>query len=386
MHVGHARFVWNLALEQCDHARKLGGYADQKVWDRQLAEARQHTWLGEGSSSVQQAALRDLRQAFRNWWSNPGHFRYPTFRSRHRGSQGFVVRDLTVAKINRKWATVVVPKVGPVRFRLTRPVPPEAKSARVTLDRSGRWHVSFVASQPTFERTTTGSVIGLDMGVVATVTTSNGEHLTMPETLTPGEKSRRARLQRRLARQTKGSNRRQRTKQSLACLSAREVDRRNNWIEQTTTALVRDHDLIVVEDLKITNMVRSAKGTVEEPGTNVAQKRGLNRSIHAQSWGRFRTRLTDKAAAASSTCMVISVNPANTSRRCSGCGHTSSKNRESQAIFRCQACDHTTNADVNAAINIRAAGLVVHGRGGDVRPGSPGSPTEASTARKVLTP
>jgi putative transposase len=202
------------------------------------------------------------------------------------------------------------------------------------------------------------------MGVAESVTTSDGEHISMPVLLTPGEAQRKRRLQRQMARQQKGSQRRARTKQAVARISARETDRRKDWIEKTTTTLVRDYDLIAIEDLKVKNMVRSAKGTVEKPGKNVRQKSGLNRSIHAQSWALFRQRLTDKATNATDLVELVAVNPAYTSQRCSGCGHTAKENRESQAIFRCRACGFTANADVNAAINILAAGQAVSGRGG----------------------
>jgi putative transposase len=234
--------------------------------------------------------------------------------------------------------------------------------------------------------------VGIDLGVVTTATTSDGCHLVMVDPLSPTEQARRRRLQRRLARQTKGSNRRSATKHALARLSAREVDRRKDWIEKTTTALVRDHDLIAIEDLAVRNMARSARGTMDKPGTNVAAKRALNRSIHSQAWGLFRTRLEHKAAAAVNPdgtprhVVVIAVNPAHTSQRCSACGHTAKENRKNQAAFACVNCGHTDNADVNAAINIRelalatAPGHGVDGRGGDIRLGSPSSPNEASTS------
>ena len=402
-HCRHARFVWNLGLEQRNYwtrsqaARlpRLGAVEQQKA----LAEARHHTWLGEGSSVVQQSALRDLDRAFKNWWKNPAHFGRPTWRKAGL-HESFVIRDLTVERLGRKWATVVVPKLGPVRFRLTRSFADIAacKSARVTCDRAGRWWVSFTAPQPAFVRTPTGAVVGIDLGVAVTAATSDGNHLAMGELLSPAEKARRCRLQRRLARQTKGSNRRAATKHALARLSAREVDRRKDWIEQTTTALVRDHDLVAIEDLQVSSMVRSAKGSVERPGVNVAQKRGLNRQIHAQAWGLFRTRLEAKAAAAVDhdgtprPVVVIAVNPAHTSQRCTACGHTAKENRKNQAAFACVNCNHTDNADVNAAINIRelalasAPGHGVDGRGGDIRPGLPGNPDEASTSPPAATP
>jgi len=274
------------------------------------------------------------------------------------------VRDLTVRRLNRRWATLVVAKIGPVRFRLSRPLPLEYGMARVTLDRAGRWHVSFAAPQPTLEREPTGAAVGLDAGAVATLTTSDGAHDHAP-TLRPGETQRLRRLQRRLARQQKGSKRRAATKAAIARVNAREADRRRDWIERTTTALVRGFDLIAVEDLAVKAMVRSAKGAVEAPGVNVAQKRGLNRSISAQAWSMIRRRLTDKAA----TCgvEVVPVDPRRTSQRCAACGHTSADNRESQAVFGCRACGHQANADVNAALNILAAGLAVTARGGTSR-------------------
>ncbi|WP_298403707.1 transposase, partial [Ferrimicrobium sp.] len=129
----------------------------------------------------------------------------------------------------------------------------------------------------------TGEIVGIDMGVAHTATLSTGEFLDTPELLSKGEQRRKRRLQRKLARQVKGSNRRNQPKLAIAKLSAKESDRRKDWIEKTTTELVRNYDLIVLEDLKVKNMTRSAKGTVESPGKNVAQKSGLNRSILEQS-------------------------------------------------------------------------------------------------------
>jgi len=197
-----------------------------------------------------------------------------------------------VVRLNRRWATLQVPKCGPVRFRLSRPLPAKHKMARVTFERSGRWHVSFCAPQPVFERTLIGAAVALDAGVVATVATSDGEMLHAPG-LRPGETQRLRRLQRKLARQQKASKRRAHTKAAIAKLKATQTARRRDFIEQTTTALLRDFDLIAVEDLAVKHMVRSAKGTVERPGENVRQKAGLNRAISAQGWSRLRRRLVE---------------------------------------------------------------------------------------------
>jgi IS605 OrfB family transposase len=144
----------------------------------------------------------------------------------------------------------------------------------------------------------------------------------------------------------------------IARLKARETDRRKDWVEKTSADLARRFDTIRVEDLKIKNMVRSARGTITAPGTNVRAKAGLNRSIHAAGWGRLVKRIEDKA-----TGRVERVPPAFTSQICHACGHCASENRKSQAVFRCRACRHADHADVNAAKNI-AAGRAVTARGG----------------------
>jgi putative transposase len=187
-HCSDSRFVYNLGLEQRNlWQRHRAARINTATQMRELAEARQtNDWLKSGSSSVQQAALRDLDRAFQNWWKNPGHFSHPTWR-RAGTHEGFYVRDLRVRQINRNWGVVSIPKAGWVRFRATRSWADiqAATSARVNLDRSGRWHISFTTPAPAFQREPTGVVVGLDMGIAATVTTSDGAHLRMPRWLIP---------------------------------------------------------------------------------------------------------------------------------------------------------------------------------------------------------
>ena len=383
---GDARYVWNLGLEQRGlyqphRTRRVTAYSQM----RELAEARQSfAWLGEGSSSIQQQALRDLDRAFQNWWKNPGHFGRPTWR-RAGQHEGFRVVEVKTRRLNRKWAEVQIPKIGWVRFRLTRPWGDvdAGRSARVTLSHANQWHVTFASPQPEFARVSTNQSVGLDLGIVNSIATSRGDLLGMPALLSTGETQRKRRFERKRARQVVGSKRRDATKHQIAKLCERETVRRKDWIEKKTTALVKNYDFIAIEDLKIKNMVRSAKGTLATPGVNVRQKAGLNRAIHAQGWGTLRTRLEQKAAAATSIVEVVAVPACNTSRQCEKCGSTAKENRESQAVFRCRACGHHAHADVNAAKNILAAGLAVSGRGGTPHRGEVTDltqrPSEAST-------
>src|SRR5271169_3284063 len=362
-HCGHARYVWNLAVEQDSHWRpgRAGapGYLQQC---RQLTAARAgHPWLAAGSQTVQQQALRDFGQAMTAFFDPGNPARRPSWRKAGR-DEGFRIvgrgRQWDVRRVSRKAGQVWVPKAGWVRFRWSRPVPAGVKSYRVTRDRAGRWHVAFAVIPAPVPAPGNGQAVGIDRGVVVSAALSTGELLHAPA-LTARERIRLRRLQRTLARAKRGSNRRGRVRHAIARLRARETDRRKDWAEKASTDIARRFDVIRVEDLQIKNMTRSAKGTWENPGRNVRQKAGLNRGILGSGWGLLVRRLQDKAPG-----RVEKVSPAFTSQRCSACGQVDPKSRESQAVFRCTACGFACHADVNAAINI-AAGHAVTARGGD---------------------
>ncbi len=355
-HCGEARFVWNLALEQFKQwhpGRRSSPRPAERF--RQLAEARRETWLGNGSSSVQQQALRDFDRALQNW--HKGSHRRPRWRKRGQ-SEGFCVRDVRVRHLNKKWSAIQVAKAGRIRFRVSRPLPAESGMARITLDGAGRWHVSFPAPQAPVDREPTGSRVGIDRGVTTTLAYSDGTFLQAPQ-WSQRRARRLTRLQRQMARQRKGSNRRGRTKTAIAKLHQRQRDRLKNWTEKQTTKLVRTHDLIVVEALEIRNMVRrpapkpDGMGGYEHNGARA--KAGLNRGIHRQGWGQWGRRLREKAEASGVT--AIETPTHFTSQTCRACGVIATESRESQAAFHCVACGHQNHADRNAAENILARGL-----------------------------
>ena len=363
-HCGHARYVWNLAVEQHAHwrpgRRNAPGYLEQC---RQLTQARaEYPWLAVGSQTVQQQALRDFARAMAAFFDPGNPAGRPSWRKAGR-DEGFRItgrrgRQWEVRRVSRKIGEVWVPKAGWVRFRWSRAVPPGAKSYRVTMDRAGRWHVAFAVIPDPVPAPGNGQVVGIDRGVAVAAALSTGELLHCPG-LTARERTRLRRLQRTLARAQRGSKRRGRVRHAMARLRARETDRRKDWAEKASTGIVRRFDVIRVEDLQITNMTRSARGTRGDPGRNVAQKAGLNRGILRSGWGLLVRRLEDKAPG-----RVEKVKPHYTSQRCSACGQVDRDSRESQAVFRCTACGYACNADVNAAMNI-AAGHAVTARGGD---------------------
>jgi putative transposase len=357
-HCRDARYVWNLAVEQQLHwrpGRKAPGFVEQCA---QLTEARAEcTWLRAGSQTVQQQALRDFAQAMQNFFA--GTHRRPRWRKAgvHEGFRQVGLKPHHVERLNRRFGRVWVPKVGWVRFCLSRPVPEGVRSYRVTRDRAGRWHVAFAHIPDPIAGPGDCSVVGIDRGVTVSAALSTGELLRVPG-LCSGESKRLKVLQQRLARCKPGSNRRAKTKRAIAKLKARERDRRRDWVEKTTTDLARRFDVIRVEALDVRAMTRSARGNLEQPGTRVVQKRGLNRGISRSGWGQLVARLQHKALG-----RVEKIPAAYTSQRCSACGHVASGNRKSQAVFECEASTAgRCNADVNAARNI-AAGRAVTARG-----------------------
>ncbi|WP_327432824.1 RNA-guided endonuclease InsQ/TnpB family protein [Streptomyces sp. NBC_01236] len=381
LHCAHARYVWNLAVEQHSHwqpgRKRAPGFAEQC---RQLTEARrENEWLREGNADVQQQALKDFAKA-KNARFNSG-FGEPTWRKKFR-HEGFRVigtdrvaefnddatakvnpktgkqvmgRSVVVHKLNRRWAQVKVPGCGWVRFRLSRPELPGAKTFRVTFQ-GGQWHAAFAVIPEPIDAPGTGEVIGIDRGVTITAALSDGRKLNCPQ-LTVKERAQIRKHQRRAARAPKGSERKTAEYAKVARLRAREAGRRKDWCEKTSTMLARTCDLVRFEKLNIKNMTRSAKGTGEEPGKRVRQKAGLNRAILAQGWGLLRQRTEDKAPG-----RVEDVPAAYTSLRCSACGWVDKNSRKSQAEFVCSFCGFTCNADSNAAVNVAA------GQGGIPRP------------------
>jgi len=313
-HCADARFVWNLACELStwgtpetygDATRRARAdgttYLRQKHRPvrplpnlagqcRMLAEARQESgWLAAGSSSVQQAALRDFDRAWSAFLDPANPARRPGFRSKH-GTQGFTVRDVKVRRVSRKHGEVFVPKCGWVRFRWSRDLPAKPGQARVTLDRAGRWHVAFAAPQAPVDRKPTGAVVGIDRGVVTAMVASDGRHYRAPR-ISDRDTRRYLALARRHARQAKGSRRREKTRRAMARITARVTGRRKDWAEKISTRLVRDHDLVVFEKLNIRGMTAAPKPKPdpERPGAYLPnrrrQKAGLNKGILASPSG-----------------------------------------------------------------------------------------------------
>ena len=197
--------------------------------------------------------------------------------------------------------------------------------------------------------------VGMDAGIALRYALSNG-HFELGRRL---DRTRLELLQQRLSRAQRGSNNRSKAQKAVAREWQRVTDSDTSWQHRASTALVKEYDLIAVEDLAIDNMRRSARGTAESPGRNVSAKAGLNRGIGEQAWGRFVQMLTYKAERAGKR--VVRVPPQNTSRTCPVCGVIDGASRRSQAEFICIECGYTANADLVGATNVLHRGLAMLG-------------------------
>jgi putative transposase len=246
--------------------------------------------------------------------------------------------------------------IGKVKVHLHRCIKGTPKT--ITIRREGkRYWVSFqCVDVPAESLPATGKSIGIDLGVGCLVATSDGQLIEGPQFGKRGHAGLE-KAQRDLATKVSGSKNREKAKQRVAAHHRRMANRRRDFAHQVSRRLVNGHDLIVYEDLKITNMTRRPKPRPDQQGgyapNGARAKAGLNRSINDAGWGNFRAMIDYKAESAGRE--VIAVDPRNTSRTCSGCGHVSAGNRHG-AVFRCQNCGHEAHADVNAAENILRAG------------------------------
>ncbi|MEU5642559.1 RNA-guided endonuclease InsQ/TnpB family protein [Streptomyces milbemycinicus] len=349
------RAVWNTALEQRREYRRRGAWMNYVPQAAELAEAkREHPWLKTAPSHALQQTLRDLDRACREH----GTFKV-RWRSKARWSPSFrfpAGNLIRVERLGRKWGRAKLPKLGWVRFRWSRPLGGEIRSATVSR-RGGQWFVSFLVDdsrQTPDKHAMPGTAVGIDRGVMVAAVTSDGTFHDR-QFITPGERARYRRLQQKLARQKKGSANRRKTIAAMGRITTRVTDRRADFCAYTANRITARNALVVLEDLRTRNMTASASGTPDQPGCGVRQKAGLNRAILDKGWHRLELALRNAARCTGSR--IVVVNPAYTSQTCNRCGHVDARSRKSQAVFACTACGHRDHADVNAAKNQRDAGL-----------------------------
>ena len=380
---GACRYVWNHFREKnlADYQASRGGKGQRPQTSYfslgvEFTKLRHKTdWLRELPANPVKHTLKYFADALKE--AMAGKKGFPKPKSRKRTAPSFTIPSsagVRIRKVNKKYSSLLIPRVGWVTLSRKGGNPWEDGVPRQAVLRHDghRWR-AFVSYEVRVEKIPDdGKVLGVDMNV-RQIATSDGHFYFLPDL--KKKEARRKRYQRKMERQVKGSNRRKDTKRKLARVSRKIANVRNNWIHDTTKEISGKCGTVAVEDLKVKNMTASAKGSVEDPGKNVRQKSRLNRAILDTALGKARRNLEYKCG------RLIEVNPAYTSQTCSQCGHTDKENRKTQARFQCVNCGFVSNADTNAAINIRRLGMAqLHG---EERSGSRQTPASREIDTKL---
>ena len=326
---------------------------------KQFTELRRETdWLKDLPFAPVRYALKHQADAWRRAF---GHGGFPKFKSKHR-SRSVTFPESSHFKLGgdslylQKLGWFAVSRVGGDPHEHGAP-------KRCTVKRvCGKWY-AVILYEVTDTRTDNGLAVGVDMNC-GQVALSTGQILHMPDT--SRLEARKRRHQRTMQRRKRGSKRRLAAKRRAGKAARRIAQIRHNFAHCVSREVADAAGTVAVEDLNVKGMTRSAKGTADDPGSNIRQKAGLNRSILNTGWGQLRQMLEYKAS------NVIAVNPAHTSQTCRACGAVEALNRTTQSRFHCVHCGHEANADINAALNILALGTGAAGQGGGVvgRPGN----------------
>ena len=320
--------------------------------------------IAQWSFSSQQATLRRLNKAFAAYFrrvkagEEPG---YPRFKAAHRFDSVEWPKDGDECRWKPEVSRVYLQGIGEMKVSAHRKV--EGRVKTICVKREGRrWYLVLSCDDVPVQRLEpTGKAVGIDVGIVSFLTTSDHEHVDNPRWARVAAQ-RLARSQQVLSRKKRGSNNRRAARDTVAFRHAKVANQRRDFHHKLARTLVTDYDVICVEDLKVANMVRRPQAVAdsEQPGAFLpnggSAKTGLNRSISDAGWGQFVSILRAKAEEAGRA--VIDVNPRHTSDGCD-CGHVSQANRVSQAVFRCQACGYSADADEHAAGRILRAGLAL---------------------------
>lgn len=351
------RALWNAAHEQrLERLRRPDGsgkrwlkYEDQA---KELTEARgELEWLREVPGDFQQPLLAALHRAWDSFLSRKSGL--PHFKSKAK-EDWVQLRTLDPKKFRIRRSRVRLTRIGWIRIRSHLRIEGQPRCVSITRD-VDQWFISITCAYDVLDpiHPNKDSVVGIDLGVTNVIADSDGNLVTNPRHFNRSRKLL-TRRQRQLARKQKGSNRRKKAK-TLVAKAHRKIRRqRQDFLHNLSCHYSNSHGLVVVEKLEIKNMTRSARGTVESPGTNVRAKSGLNRSILDVGWYEFKRQLGYKLEWKGG--VLVEVDPKYTSQTCSVCGHVDAKSREKQTFF-CTSCCYLCHADVNAAKNILARGL-----------------------------
>jgi len=358
--IGGTRYIFNrmLALKIYTYkkfGKNIGKY-DLIKRATKLKNRKSTQWLKDVDSQALQQSISNMDIAYKNFFrrvKQGGAVGFPKFKSKHHSRQSFQYPQRV--KLNDNKNKIFLPKVGWVKCKgFRKEFVGKIKTVTVSVE-AYQYHASILIDIDNTSIPKTyhnNQIVGLDVGVKLVVADSNGNKI---EALKLERELTKLRLRaKQLSNKKKGSNNRFKAKQKLAKINLKIANKRKDFLHKLSKQY-SENQAIVVEDLKIKNMSKSAKGTTQTPGKNVKAKSGLNRVITQQSWGMFFEMLEYKLKANGGE--LIKVDPKFTSQTCPKCKHISKENRLSQSKFVCKKCNYTNNADIVGALNILDRGI-----------------------------
>lgn len=367
---GCARVVFNDAIAARRDAREAGApFPTDAALSKALTAAKrtpERAWLGEVSAVVLQQALADATTAYRNFFASCRGARKgrklgaPRFRSRKDRAQS--IRFTKAARFRVTPAgRLRLPGIGDVAVRWSRDLPAEPSSVTVMVDAAGRYHASFVVDAPDAPLPTSQSEVGIDLGLTHFAVLSDGRKIDAPRIARKAQ-AKLARAQKELARRQKGSANREKSRRKVARAHVRVADTRRDWLHKLSTTVVRENQLIAVEDLAVSGLARTR----------------LARSVHDAGWSTFVQMLAYKAQRAGRTLVKVDRWFPST-RACSACGAIGEAKPLHVRSWTCP-CGAVHDRDHNAAKNILAAGRA--DRQTPVELMSAGAPVPQSAAKQ----
>jgi putative transposase len=367
---GCCRLVWNraLALQKfcLDNGLKILTYAEvckELSYWKQQAEL---SFLKDVPSQSLQQVLKDLDRAIREALFKKKGF--PRFKKKFK-NDSFRYPQGCKIEGNR----IFLPKIGWVPFFHS--IDPKGEIKNVTICKKGKHWYSAVQTEYEVEEPKHPSLseVGIDLGICRFATLSSGSFYEPLNSFKHLAKEL-AVEQRKLKHKQKFSNNWKKQQRRISRHPTKIANHRRDFLHKISTEISKNHAVIMIEDLKVSNMSRSAKGTEEEPGKNVKQKSGLNRSILDQGWYEFRRQLEYKQQWRGGK--VIPIPPQHTSQECLECHYTCKENRKTQSLFQCISCGYTAHADFVGAHNVLAAGQAVSACGSNLIRGRKQEPAE----------